>query len=57
MRELLQSLSWADILILTVIGVCVFFAARYSARHKGTCGGDCTHCMQRCASKPEEKEN
>lgn len=49
MIELLRNLSGADILILMLIVVCIFFSVRYCRRHKNVCGicsGDCDSCVK-----------
>lgn len=50
-------MSLADIAILAVIALCVFFALRaYKKGGHGSCGGDCANCRRACEKKDGEKK-
>ncbi|MBE6906218.1 MAG: FeoB-associated Cys-rich membrane protein [Ruminococcaceae bacterium] len=50
-----------DWLILGLLAVMAFFAARHAIRHRGSCGGcqGCTGCRKNCNQRnsAEQKDN
>lgn len=46
-----------DVLILALVGVCLFFALRAIRRGKGRCGGSCGACPYRGGCKRPQKDD